>query len=417
MNPRVLTDSYERHRPSWSETVLRSTLRQLRYGQVTVTSPSLSATYGSTEPACVVNVHRPRFFRRALSGGSVGIGESYMDGDWDTDHLVNLIRIFASDKNLYDNLIAWATKYRFLVVQPARWLQRNNPSGSRSNIHAHYDLGNEFFKHFLDKRMMYSCANFDSGKESLDQASELKLRRVCDKLELSKDDHLLEIGSGWGGLAVYAATTTGCRVTTTTISEEQYVYTSSLVKRQGLSKQITVLCDDYRDLTGSFSKVVSIEMIEAVGHQYLRRFFDQCSKLMLPNALLLLQAIVIRDSRYKEALRDIDFIKKYIFPGGFLPSISVLASSAARADLSLLSLDDNGQDYAKTLHHWSDGFSKNRAAIQALGFDERFMRMWEFYLAYCQGGFLERAISDVQMVFNLNGWRGGSVRTSFNPES
>ena len=340
-----------------------------------------------------------------------------MDGDWDTDHLVNLIRIFASDRNLYDNLIALATKYRFLVVQPARWLQRNHRAGSRSNIHAHYDLGNEFFKHFLDKRMMYSCANFESGKESLDQASELKLRRVCNKLQLNKDDHLLEIGSGWGGLAVYAATTRGCRVTTTTISEEQYAYTTSLAKQHGLTEQITVLCDDYRDLTGSFSKIVSIEMVEAVGHQYLRKFFDQCSKLLMPNGLLLLQAIVIRDSRYKEALRDIDFIKKYIFPGGFLPSISVLASAAARADLSLLSLDDCGQDYAKTLHHWSNGFNRNRAAIQALGFDDRFMRMWEFYLAYCQGGFLERAISDVQMVFNLHGWRGGSMRNILNSES
>lgn len=374
-------------------------------------SPNCVETYGSGEPACTVNVHTTRFFQRVLFGGSTGVGESFMDGDWDSDHLVNLIRIFANQRNVYDNLIAWASKIRFLVVQSTRWLQRNSTSGSRKNIHAHYDLGNEFFKLFLDNHMMYSCANFDDQHESLEKASEQKLERICQKLQLHKHDHLLEIGTGWGGLAVYAAMKTGCRVTTTTISTEQYEHTSNLVQELGLTDNITVLCKDYRQLTGSYTKVVSIEMIEAVGHQYLNKFFAICHKLLEPNGLLLLQAIVIQDSRYKSALRDVDFIKKYIFPGGFIPSISVLTNSAARTQLSMLSLEDFGQDYAQTLQHWSNRFSMNRAEVLALGFDERFIRMWEFYFAYCHGGFLERAISNVQILFRPHGWRGYSVRS------
>jgi cyclopropane-fatty-acyl-phospholipid synthase len=286
-------------------------------------------------------------------------------------------------------------------------IRRNSERGSARNIAAHYDLSNAFFATFLDQSLMYSSAVFDRPQATLEQASEAKLARLCAKLELSPRDHLLEIGTGWGGLAIYAARTRGCRVTTTTISAEQYCEASRRVASEGLSARVTVLKKDYRQITGTFDKLVSVEMVEAVGNDYLDGYFRTCGQLLAPGGLFALQAITIRDQQFQRALTTVDFIKKHIFPGSFIPSVSRLVASAAEnSDTVLVHLEDLGDDYATTLRAWRDRFEANRAEVERLGFDERFVRLWRFYLAYCEGGFRERAISDVQLTFAGHGYRG-----------
>jgi cyclopropane-fatty-acyl-phospholipid synthase len=279
-------------------------------------------------------------------------------------------------------------------------LNRNSRRGSRRNILAHYDLGNALFERLLDPTMMYSAAQFESAEQTLEQAQLNKLERICQKLELQPHEHLLEIGTGWGSLAIHAATKYGCRVTTTTLSEAQYAHTLQRVQALGLTQRITVLREDYRDLSGRFDKLVSIEMIEAVGHRYLPTYFRQCAALLKEDGLMLLQAITIRDQRYAQARRSVDFIQRYIFPGGALPSLSVLLDTASRkTGLNLLHMEDFGQDYARTLRHWRDNLRQARTALKELGYDETFQRLWEFYLCYCQGGFEERAIGVAQLLW------------------
>jgi cyclopropane-fatty-acyl-phospholipid synthase len=271
---------------------------------------------------------------------------------------------------------------------------------SRRNILAHYDLGNALFERLLDPTMMYSAAQFESAEQTLEQAQLNKLERICQKLELKPHEHLLEIGTGWGSLAIHAATRYGCRVTTTTLSEAQYAHTLQRVQALGLTQRITVLREDYRDLSGRFDKLVSIEMIEAVGHRYLPTYFRQCAALLKEDGLMLLQAITIRDQRYAQARRSVDFIQRYIFPGGALPSLSVLLDTASRkTGLNLVHMEDFGQDYARTLRHWRDNLRQARTALKELGYDETFQRLWEFYLCYCQGGFEERAIGVAQLLW------------------
>jgi len=283
-------------------------------------------------------------------------------------------------------------------------LQRNTRTGSRRNIAAHYDLGNDFFRLFLDENLMYSAAMFASPADTLEQASERKLRRICEKLDLRESDHLLEIGTGWGGMALFAAREYGCRVTTTTISAKQHALASERVREAGLGERITLLRSDYRDLEGRFDKLVSIEMVEAVGHQYLDGYFEKCASLLAPGGLALVQAITIEDHRYRQALESVDFIKRHIFPGSFIPCASVLVESAARAGrLRLLNLEDFGDSYALTIRHWRQRFHAQREQARALGLDERFLRLWDFYLCYCEGGFLEHAISDAQLLLAAPG--------------
>jgi cyclopropane-fatty-acyl-phospholipid synthase len=283
-----------------------------------------------------------------------------------------------------------------------RWLhaaRRNTRTGSRRNIAAHYDLGNEFFELFLDEGMMYSSAMFASPSDTLEQASERKLRRICEKLDLQPGDHLLEIGTGWGGMAIFAAREYGCRVTTTTLSERQHALASARVREAGLEERVTLLLRDYRDLDGRYDKLVSIEMVEAVGHQFLDGYFGKCASLLGPGGLALVQAITIEDHRYARALGSVDFIKRHVFPGSFIPCASVLVDSAARAGrLRLLNLEEFGDSYALTLQHWRRRFHAHREKARALGLDERFLRLWEFYLCYCEGGFLEHAIGDAQLL-------------------
>lgn len=352
-----------------------------------------------------LRVHDPDFYRQVALNGSVGAGESYMDGQWSSDDLVALVRLLVRNRDLLDGMEGGMARLGGLALKAWHALRRNTRAGSRRNISAHYDLGNEFFGLFLDSKMMYSSGIFAPG-DTLEQASERKLDRICQKLELSPADHLIEIGTGWGGMAVHAACRYGCRVTTTTISREQHALASQRVQDAGLSDRVTVLLEDYRDLRGEHDKLVSIEMIEAIGHQYLDTYFGKCASLLKPEGLALIQAITIEDERYQQALDSVDFIKRHVFPGSFIPCVSAMVSSAADAGrLRLLNLEDFGDSYAQTLRQWRLRFQSRLDEVRAQGFDDRFIRMWEFYLCYCEGGFLERSISDVHLLFARSGNR------------
>jgi cyclopropane-fatty-acyl-phospholipid synthase len=290
------------------------------------------------------------------------------------------------------------------------WLNRNSQAGSRRNIEAHYDLGNEMFELFLDPTMMYSCAYYPDSKASLDQAATAKLQRICEKLQLSETDHVVEIGTGWGGFAIYAATHFGCKVTTTTISKQQYEIARQRVIAAGLEDKVTLLMEDYRDLQGAYDKLVSIEMIEAVGPQYLETYFTKCSTLLKPDGIMLIQAITIQDQFYDQAIKSVDFIQRYIFPGGFIPSVTAISNAVKNAtDTRLFQMEDIGPHYATTLRDWRKNFFNNIEQIKALGYSDQFIAMWEFYLCYCEGGFLERILGTSHLVFvkpdNRIDWR------------
>lgn len=386
--------------------LLHRALGRLEQGTLTLCHGSAEYRYGRGFPAAVVHVHDARFYRRVVLGGTVGAAESYMDGDWDCDDLVALVRILAVSGEPLTRLNgpgAWLVRGINRLVHAVR---RNSLRGSRRNIEAHYDLSNAFFETFLDSRMMYSSAIYESPAMTLEEASRAKLERLCRKLELGPDDHLLEIGTGWGGLAVYAAGRFGCRVTTATISPAQYEAAVDRVREAGLQDRVDVLLADYRELGGSYDKVVSVEMVEAVGHHYLDTYFEVLSRLVRPGGLIALQAITIEDRYYKSALRSVDFIKKHVFPGSFLPCVSVLVDAAARnGDAVLVNLEDIGLDYAATLADWRERVEASAQQLQTMGFEERFQRMWRMYLCYCEAGFRERTISDVQLLFAKPGYR------------
>lgn len=353
-----------------------------------------------------ITVHHPSAYYQFVMHGTLGSGEGYMAGSWSTPDLLNVIRLMVKNLemlNAFDQRRPWFTR---LAGQLFHLLNINSRTGSKKNIAAHYDLGNDFFRLFLDSSMMYSAAIYPDNNADLETAAEHKLESICRKLELTPDDHLLEIGSGWGGMAIYAAAHYGCRVTTTTISREQYDYTLARVKAEGLEKRITVLLKDYRDLDGQYDKLVSIEMVEAVGHRFYRQYFSRCSQLLRPGGLMLLQAITIPDQRYDYARVNTDFIKKYIFPGGCLPSNDVIARNIARyTDMQIVDLQDITEHYADTLADWYQRFESSVELVKALGFDDQFVRMWEFYLRYCEGGFRERAISTSQILMAKPGYR------------
>ncbi len=378
-------------------------LRGLQQGRLTVQDADGSHDFGDLngdDPLLVtVRVHDANVYRRLALRGSIGVGEAYMAGEWSCDDLTRLMRLFVRNRTVLNGLEHGPVRLAMQLFRIAHLLNRNTRNGSRGNIAAHYDLGNEFYRLFLDPTLMYSCAVFEGSDTELHEASIAKLERICRKLALSADDHVLEIGTGWGGFALHAARHYGCRVTTTTISREQYQLTRERVEQAGLDGRITVLLRDYRDLDGSYDKLVSIEMIEAVGHQYLDTYFRTCSRLLKDNGLMLLQAITIADQEYERAKRAVDFIQHYIFPGGFLPSLNALCNSLARVtDLSVRHLEDIGPHYATTLRHWHERFRNNLDRVRTQGFDERFVRMWEYYLCYCEGGFAERALGTAQLL-------------------
>lgn len=382
--------------------VLQSLLK-LRHGQIIFQGVWNGFVGDNMELIAVVHVHDKKLVDLIFKHGVLGAAEGYIRGYWSTDHLVEMIQILARNRDLLDtlnqNIIAQASQFFLKAWYKKR---RNSIDGSRKNIADHYDLSNDFFKLFLDPSMMYSSAVFKDAEMTLEQASEYKKELICQKLQLKPMDHLVEIGSGWGGFALYAAQNYGCKVTTITISQAQYDEAVARIQAAGLAHRVEVQLKDYRLLEGKFDKLVSIEMIEAVGEQYLSTYFKQCRNLLKPQGLGLIQAITIEDARYKKALKTVDYIKRYIFPGSFIPCISVLTQTASEQKLRLKHLEDIGQSYAQTLHLWRKNFLAAREQVLALGFDEKFIRMWDFYLCYCEGGFKEGVISDVHMLFEAN---------------
>lgn len=385
-----------------AQTVVLAQLGKLRHGHLRLLSHGQQWSFGeaSSPLQAEVEVLDDATWSLIAGNGSIGAGEAYIHGYWRSPDLARVTRLFVANLDVLDALEGGLARLGRPALRLLHRLNRNSRRGARRNILAHYDLGNALFEQLLDPTMMYSAAQFEYPEQPLEQAQLHKLERICQKLELRAQDHLLEIGCGWGSLAIYAATHFGCRVTTTTLSQAQYAYTQARVRALGLEQQITVLCDDYRDLKGTFDKLVSIEMIEAVGHRYLPVYFRQCAALLKPDGLMLLQAITIRDQRYAQARRSVDFIQRYIFPGGALPSLSVLLDTASRQTaLNLVHLEDFGLDYARTLEHWRDNLRKSRTLLADQGYDDTFQRLWEFYLCYCQGGFEERAIGVAQLLW------------------
>lgn len=354
-----------------------------------------------------ITIHHPSAYRDVLFNGTVGSGEAYMRGSWTSSDLVMVIRIMCANMATIAQMDrAWFSVIQCLYAGFMHRIKDNNKRNARFNIAAHYDLGNDFFQLFLDESMMYSAAVFPDKQASLQQASEYKLARICRRLQLTANDHLLEIGTGWGGMALYAAKRYGCRVTTTTLSKKQYDYVREQVNSEGLADSITVLLQDYRNLEGQFDKLVSIEMIEAVGHRYYPSYFAGCAKLLKGNGLMLIQAITIADQRYEQAKTATDFIQRYIFPGGALPSLSIIAKHVAEdTDMQIIGVDDITAHYAKTLAIWHRRFMAKLQQVKQQGFDDIFIRMWEFYLCYCRGGFDMRVISTVQVLIAKPRWQ------------
>jgi cyclopropane-fatty-acyl-phospholipid synthase len=378
-----------------------SRLEMLREGRLCICEGDQTFEFGiaGAGPVATIVVADPAFYAELAFGGSIGAGESYMLGHWHTPDLPALLRLMLRNRRALDALETGVARFAVPLRLLAHWMHRNTRSGSRRNISAHYDLGNEFFQLFLDETMMYSCALFQNPSSTLTEASIAKLDSICQKLELGPQDHVLEIGTGWGGFALHAAGRYGCRVTTTTISPSQYALAVKRIHAAGLADRITLLCKDYRELSGRYDKLVSIEMIESVGHQFFDEFFRRCAQFLAPGGKMLLQSITVADRLYERTRKEVDFIKRYIFPGCCIPSISVLAQALARSsDLRMVQLNDIGPHYATTLARWRENFFANLDRIRALGLPLSFVRMWEYYLCYCEAGFAEHALGDVQIL-------------------
>jgi cyclopropane-fatty-acyl-phospholipid synthase len=346
-----------------------------------------------------INVVDTRTYRRALLGGNAAAGEAYVDGWWTSPDITQVTRFFSRNLHMMD---AWGARFGW-ILKPLTWLRAINRANSRKqakrNILAHYDLGNKLYRTFLDQHMQYSSALYRSHDDTLEQAQVNKMQRICEQLRLTKQDHLVEIGSGWGGLAIFAARNFGCRVTTTTISDEQYQHCKQRIQAEGLEDRITLLNKDYRELDGQFDKLVSVEMIEAVGRKFLPGYFAKANDLLKPGGLAMIQAITIADQRFDIYSRTEDFIQKHIFPGGFLPSLQLMSELlATRTELIIRDIHDIGLDYARTLKDWRENFMASTQELEESGYGEQFHRLWEYYLGYCEGGFLERRISAVQLL-------------------
>jgi len=380
--------------------VLRQ-LAQLRHGQLVVVEDGERQVFGTPGSALLGEIHvlDAAAWGMVAGNGSIGAGEAFIHGYWSSPDLTAVVRVFVSNLEVLDGMEGGLAQIGRPLVRGLHWLNRNTRKGSQKNIAAHYDLGNDLFEQFLDPTMMYSAAQFLSPDDSLEQAQLNKLERICQKLALEPGDHLLEIGTGWGSMALYAAQHYGCKVTTTTLSKEQYAFTARRIESLGLQDRVTLLLKDYRDLTGQYDKLVSIEMIEAVGHRFLPTYFKQCAHLLKSNGLMLLQAITIRDQRYEQAKRGVDFIQRYIFPGGALPCVQKMLEIVSRdTDMNLLHMEDFGLHYARTLRLWHENFRHAHGRLSELGYDDYFLRLWEFYLCYCEGGFLERTIGTAQLL-------------------
>jgi cyclopropane-fatty-acyl-phospholipid synthase len=377
-------------------------LNGLRGGEITIdddTGVSRLGTAGDLH--ATLHVRNPRFYRKSITGGSLAVAMSYVGGDWECNNLTDLFRLFVRNQSAAQSLDSgWSRLTQLIHRLVHRW-HANSRTGSRRNISAHYDLGNDFFQLWLDDTWAYSSGIFSSPDATLREASIEKFDRVCRKLDLRPGDHLLEIGTGWGGLAIHAAEHYGCRVTTTTISKQQFDVASRRVEAAGLAGRITLLLQDYRDMTGRFDKLVSIEMVEAVGHQYLDTYFRKCGELLKPDGSMVLQAIVMPERRYDEYLHSVDFIRRYVFPGGCLPSMATILESVGRASqMRFVHAEDFGPHYAETLRRWGKAFHERLADVRRLGYSEELIRLWDYYLCYCEAAFEERHVGVVQVQFD-----------------
>jgi cyclopropane-fatty-acyl-phospholipid synthase len=393
-------------RPGWLERQARrllfGRLANLSAGYIEITDAMGRASFGAPDaPAhlhCRITVRQPRFYRRLLTGGSLAAAAAYLDGDWDGDDLAALFR--ATLRGLGRDDMDRGTGLADAAARVGHWLRRNTKSGSRRNIQDHYDLGNDLFALFLDEGMTYSAGIFDSPEATLEQAQYAKLDRICRKLDLGPDDHVLEVGTGWGSFALHAAGEYGCRVTTTTLSPAQYAVAERRVREAGLADRVTLLQTDYRDLTGTYDKLVAIEMIEAVGADHLAPFFARCAERLTPEGRMGIQVITTGEPYYAAYRRSVDFIQRYVFPGSHCPSLGALvAASGSASDLRVTHLEDLTGHYAATLRGWRARFLARLPEVRALGYPDRFIRLWDYYLQYCEAGFAERHIGDLQIVF------------------
>ena len=380
-------------------------LAQLKNGRLVVLEAGRRSILGGQGnsgdlPEATFEVLDSNCWQAVATGGALGAAEAFMDGQWRSPDLAGLLRMMLRDQEVLEGL---GGTFSFLGAI-SRWighaLRRNSRSGARRNISAHYDVGNDFFQLFLDPTMLYSCAYFSSEDASLEEASIAKLDRLCAMLGLKPGLRVLEIGSGWGACAIHMARKYGCNVVSITISERQHAEAVRRVEAAGLEDRVEIRMQDYRDVPGQFDRLISIEMIEAVGAQYLDLFFNRCSDLLKPDGLMALQAITITDQAYREAVRRVDFIKRYIFPGGFLPSVeAIMGAVRRRTDFRLVRMEDIGSHYVRTLRIWAEALRQKWQAALELGYSEEFLRMYEFYFRYCEAGFAERTIGDAQMLF------------------
>ncbi len=379
----------------------------IRYGE-----PAASAEdpRGSGDPHGVAEIHDERFWSAIALRGSVGAGEAYAFGWWTSPEPTDVVRVFVMNQSALDGLEGGLARLSLPLLKAYHLVRDNTRKGSAKNIAAHYDLSNEFFGLFLDPSMTYSSAVFERPDATLEEAQVAKIDRLCERLSLSAEDHLLEIGTGWGAFAIRAAQEFGCRVTTTTISKQQHDFASKRVAALGLQDQVDVRLQDYRDLEGTFSKIVSVEMIEAVGARHYGAYFKTCERLLEPGGAFACQAITIHDRYFERARKAVDFIQRHIFPGSCIPSVTALAGAARdTSDLRLVQLEDIGEHYAPTLRIWRETLRTKWSEAQALGFDDDFLRLFDFYFAYCEGGFIERHISVAHLVFAREG-RGFAPR-------
>lgn len=399
--------------------ILLRVLGQSKQGRFTILDGKDENQVGEVDEAglhATIRVVDPRFYRLAVLGHSLGAAEAYKRGYWEAEDLTTLIRIFArrrGNEPTWEKFISKVSVFPAMVVHR---LRNNSRSNSKKNIEAHYDLGNDFFELFLDQSLTYSCGIFDSPHATMLEASEEKLRRICEKLGLEPGMSVVEIGSGWGSFAIFAAKNYGCRVTTVTLSSAQYEEATRRICEANLAHLIDIQLKDYRDLSGQYDRLVSIEMIEAIGHSRMREYFQQCSRLLKPDGLMAIQAITMPDQGYRDYLRRTDFIQQYVFPGSCCPARTAIFDAATKAsDLRVVGLEEIGEHYATTLANWRDRFVRAIPEVQALGYPAEFIRVWHYYLCYCEGGFAERYVGDVQVVFakpqyrGLNGFGAGQV--------
>jgi cyclopropane-fatty-acyl-phospholipid synthase len=404
--------------------LLLNQLRQFAHGEIRLVEPDgrehrFGRRHAGVDLACTLHLDHPQAFADAAFGGTVGAGEAYVRGLWRCDDLVALVRIFVANREQMNRIDSGWSFVRRPLLRLFHFANRNSKQGSARNIAAHYDLGNGLYQLMLDDTMAYSCAIFPHADATLAQGSEAKFEAACRKLDLKPTDHVLEIGTGWGGFAIHAVSRYGCRVTTATLSRAQRDFAVRKIEALGLSDRITVLLEDYRDLKGEleghYDKLVSIEMVEAVGAPFLDGYFRKCARLLKPEGAMLLQAITIQDQFYDQARKSVDFIQRYVFPGSFIPSVQALSKSlAAATDFKIFHLEDIGPHYARTLRLWRERFMRNRAAVRELGYSDSFVRLWEYYLCYCEGGFMERQLGTVQMLLTKPGCRRAPVGASLS---